>query len=139
MVDMMLAWMVCMQLRLGKCSCKFVVTKTAKRFWNVFLQICGNKDSKKIVESVLANSDGDAMVCDSSLGKKSGPSNLWYSHVTQRFTNSLVQLSIFLIGLFVGTYRLSSHTRLEAFVIQTKLDFQICGNKIATWHVATGA
>jgi len=32
-----------------------------------------------------------------------------------------VQLSIFLIGLFVGTYRLSSHARLEAFVIQTKL------------------
>jgi len=33
--------------------------------------------------------------------------------------NLLVQLSIFLIGLFVGTYRLSSHDRLEAFVIQT--------------------
>jgi len=32
-----------------------------------------------------------------------------------------VQLSIFLIDLFVGTYRLSSHARLEAFVIQTKL------------------
>jgi len=27
----------------------------------------------------------------------------------------------FLIDLFVGTYRLSSHARLEAFVIQTKL------------------
>jgi hypothetical protein len=26
-----------------------------------------------------------------------------------------------LIDLFVGTYRLSSHARLEAFVIQTKL------------------
>ena len=38
------------------------------------------------------------------------------------FTNSLVQLSIFLIKLFVGTYRLSSHARLEAFVIQTKLN-----------------
>jgi len=36
-------------------------------------------------------------------------------------TNLLVQLSIFLIDLFVGTYRLSSHARLEAFVIQTKL------------------
>jgi len=34
-----------------------------------------------------------------------------------------VQLSIFLIDLFVGTYRLSSHARLEAFVIQTKLNF----------------
>jgi len=33
-----------------------------------------------------------------------------------------VQLSIFLIDLFVGTYRLSSHARLEAFVIQTKLN-----------------
>jgi hypothetical protein len=32
-----------------------------------------------------------------------------------------VQLSIFLIDLFVGTYRLSSHARL-AFVIQTKLN-----------------
>jgi len=28
-----------------------------------------------------------------------------------------------LIDLFVGTYRLSSHARLEAFVIQTKLNF----------------
>ena len=34
-----------------------------------------------------------------------------------KFTNLLVQLSIFLIDLFVGTYRLSSHARLEAFVI----------------------
>jgi len=33
-----------------------------------------------------------------------------------------VQLSIFLIDLFFGTYRLSSHARLEAFVIQTKLN-----------------
>ena len=38
------------------------------------------------------------------------------------FTNLLVQLSIFLIDLFVGTYRLSSHARLEAFVIQTNLN-----------------
>jgi hypothetical protein len=38
-----------------------------------------------------------------------------------KFTNLLVQLSIFLIDLFVGTYRLSSHARLEAFVIQIKL------------------
>jgi len=37
-----------------------------------------------------------------------------------KHTNLLVQLSIFLIDLFVGTYRLSSHARLEAFVIQTK-------------------
>ena len=29
--------------------------------------------------------------------------------------------TVFLINLFVGTYRLSSHARLEAFVIQTKL------------------
>jgi hypothetical protein len=36
-------------------------------------------------------------------------------------THLLVQLSIFLIDLFVGTYRLSSHARLEAFV-QTKLN-----------------
>ena len=36
------------------------------------------------------------------------------------FSNSLVQLSIFLID-FVGTYRLSSHARLEALVIQTEL------------------
>jgi hypothetical protein len=41
-------------------------------------------------------------------------------NITQKFTNLLVQLSIFLIDLFVGTYRLSSHARLEAFVIQTK-------------------
>ena len=39
-----------------------------------------------------------------------------------KFSNLLVQLSIFLIVLFVGTYRLSSHARLEAFVIQTKLN-----------------
>jgi hypothetical protein len=32
-----------------------------------------------------------------------------------------LQLSIFLVDLFVGTYRLSSHARLEALVIQTKL------------------
>jgi len=44
-----------------------------------------------------------------------------FFNITQKFTNLLVQLSIFLIDLFVGTYRLSSHARLEAFVIQTKL------------------
>jgi hypothetical protein len=38
----------------------------------------------------------------------------------QEANSSLVHLSIFLIDLFVGTYRLSSHARLEAFVIQTK-------------------
>jgi len=27
------------------------------------------------------------------------------------------------VDLFVGTYRLSSHARLEAFVIQTKLNY----------------
>ena len=43
--------------------------------------------------------------------------------VTQKFTNVFVQLSIFFIDLFVGTYRLSSHARLEAFVIQTKLNY----------------
>jgi hypothetical protein len=42
--------------------------------------------------------------------------------ISQGFTNSLVQLSIFLINLFVGTYGLSSHARLEAFVIQTRLN-----------------
>ena len=35
-----------------------------------------------------------------------------------RLINSLVQLSIF-FPIFVGTCRLSSHARLEAFVIQT--------------------
>jgi len=45
-----------------------------------------------------------------------------------------VQLSIFLIDLFVGTYRLSSHARLEAFVIQTKLNWEqpkaaLCASK----------
>jgi len=30
---------------------------------------------------------------------------------------------VFLIDLFVGTYRLSIHARLEAFVIQTKLNY----------------
>jgi len=44
-----------------------------------------------------------------------------FFNITQKFTN-LLQLSIFLIDLFVGTYRLSSHARLEAFVIQTKLN-----------------
>ena len=46
---------------------------------------------------------------------------LLFFNITQKFTNLLVQLSIFLIDLFVGTYRLSSHARLEAFIIQTKL------------------
>jgi len=49
-------------------------------------------------------------------------SKVLFFNITQRFTNSLVQLSISLIDLFVGTYRLSSHARLEAFVIQTKLN-----------------
>jgi len=48
-------------------------------------------------------------------------SEVLFFNITQKFTNLLVQLSIFLIELFVGTYRLSSHARLEAFVIQTKL------------------
>jgi len=48
-------------------------------------------------------------------------SKVLFFNITQKFTNLLVQLSIFLIDLFVGTYRLSSHARLEAFVIQTKL------------------
>ena len=41
----------------------------------------------------------------------------------KKFTNLLVQLSIFLIDLFLGTYRLSSHARLEAFVIQTNINW----------------
>jgi hypothetical protein len=49
-------------------------------------------------------------------------SKVLFFNITQRFTNLLVQLSIFLIDLFVGTYRLSSHARLEAFVIQIKLN-----------------
>ena len=52
-------------------------------------------------------------------------SKVLFFNITQKFTNLLVQLSIFLIDLFVGTYRLSSHARLEAFVIQTKLNYQI--------------
>ena len=47
-------------------------------------------------------------------------SNVLFFNIIQKFTNLLVQLSIFLIDFFVGTYRLSSHARLEAFVIQTK-------------------
>jgi len=46
-------------------------------------------------------------------------------NITQKFTNLLVQLSIFLIDLFVGTYRLSSHAR-RAFVIQTELNCSLC-------------
>ena len=49
-------------------------------------------------------------------------SKVLFFNITQKFTNLLVQLSIFLIDLFVGSYRLSSHARLEAFVIQTKLN-----------------
>jgi hypothetical protein len=49
-------------------------------------------------------------------------SKVLFFNITQKFTNLLVQLLIFLIDLFVGTYRLSSHARLEAFVIQTKLN-----------------
>ena len=49
-------------------------------------------------------------------------SKVLFFNITQKFTNLLMQLSIFLIDLFVGTYRLSSHARLEAFVIQTKLN-----------------
>jgi len=48
-------------------------------------------------------------------------SKVLFFNITQKLTNLLVQLSIFLIDIFVGTYRLSSHARLEAFVIQTKL------------------
>ena len=47
----------------------------------------------------------------------------WVRTVVFTLHNLLVQLSIFLIDVLVGTYRLSSHARLEAFVIQTKLNF----------------
>jgi hypothetical protein len=57
-----------------------------------------------------------------------GDIKVLFFNITQKFTNLLVQLSIFLIDLFVGTYRLSSHARLEAFVIQTKLINQITSN-----------
>ena len=49
-------------------------------------------------------------------------SKVLFFNILRSFTNLLVQLSIFLFDLFVGTYRLSSHARLEAFVIQTKLN-----------------
>jgi hypothetical protein len=49
-------------------------------------------------------------------------SKVLFFNITQKFTNFSVQLPIFLIDLFVGTYRLSSHARLEAFVIQAKLN-----------------
>jgi hypothetical protein len=52
-------------------------------------------------------------------------SKVLFFNITRRFTNLLVQLSIFLIDLFVGTYRLSSYARLEAFVIQTKMNFDV--------------
>jgi hypothetical protein len=48
-------------------------------------------------------------------------SKVLFFNIAQKFTNLLVQLSILLIDLFVGTCRLSSHARLEAFVIQTRL------------------
>ena len=46
-------------------------------------------------------------------------SKVLFFNITQKL---IVQLSIFLIDFFVGTYSLSSHARLEAFVIQTKLN-----------------
>jgi hypothetical protein len=49
-------------------------------------------------------------------------SKVLFFNIIQKFTNLLVQLSIFLIDFFVGTYGLSSHAKLEAFVIQTKLN-----------------
>ena len=48
-------------------------------------------------------------------------SKVLFFNITQKFTNFLVQLSILLIDLLDGTYRLSSPARLEAFVIQTKI------------------
>jgi hypothetical protein len=36
-----------------------------------------------------------------------------------------VQLSIFLTDFFVETWKLSSHARLEAFVIETKLSADV--------------
>ena len=83
-------------------------------------------------------------------------SKVLFFNITQKFTNLLVQLSIFLIDLlvqlsiflidlFVGTYRLSSHARLEAFVTQTKLNMSIAlrvyvlgagpGKDSNQWHV----
>jgi len=59
-----------------------------------------------------------------------------FFNITQKFTNLLVQLSIFFIDLFVGTYRLSSHARLEAFVIQTKLNL-ICPNMLCAMPVGS--
>jgi hypothetical protein len=59
-------------------------------------------------------------------------SEVLFFNITQKFTNLLVQLSIFLIELFVGTFRLSSHARLEAFVIQTKLNYLTQFE--LTWH-----
>ena len=56
-------------------------------------------------------------------------SKVLFFNITKKFTNLLVQLSIFLIDLLVGTYRLSSHARLEAFVIQTKLKLVGAYNK----------
>ena len=46
-----------------------------------------------------------------------------FDNISEGDIKAAVQLSIFLIDLFVGTCRLSIHARLEAFVIQTKLNF----------------
>jgi len=46
----------------------------------------------------------------------------WFFNITQKFASLLVQLLIFLIYLFVGTYRSNSHARLEFFVTQTKFN-----------------
>ena len=56
-------------------------------------------------------------------------SKVLFYNISQRFTYSCVQLSIFLIDFFVGTYRLSSHARLEAFVIQTNFTEDSIRNK----------
>jgi len=68
-------------------------------------------------------------------------SKVLFFNITQKFTNLLVQLSIFLINLFVGTYRLSSHARLEAFVIQTKLCCQsrLCERRWCCFISSLGA
>jgi hypothetical protein len=46
-------------------------------------------------------------------------SKVLFFNITQKFSSAAVDH----FDLFVGTYRLSSHARLEAFVIQTKLNF----------------
>jgi len=62
--------------------------------------------------------------------------NTHRSHDTQAFhRKARTSLpTIFLIDLFVGTYRLSSHARLDAFVIQTKLTIT-AKHKLAYLHV----